>query len=148
MGSSPTRGRTRVPCIGRWILNHYATRETLTCRFYNPPKGSNTVTYTESRLWHQLNLASHSDSTTHSVNPGQVISLRCTSISSPVNCGQQYLPWRVTMRAKLYNLRRSPYIACDTADISQRLVLFPFPRAPAGASLLHRLPGTGRTDRV
>ena len=27
MGSSWTRARTRVPCIGRWILNHCATRE-------------------------------------------------------------------------------------------------------------------------
>ena len=27
MGSSLTRARTRVPCIGRWILNHRATRE-------------------------------------------------------------------------------------------------------------------------
>ena len=27
MGSSQTRGRTRVPCIGRQILNHCATRE-------------------------------------------------------------------------------------------------------------------------
>ena len=27
VGSSWTRARTRVPCIGRWILNHCATRE-------------------------------------------------------------------------------------------------------------------------
>ena len=27
MGSSQTRSRTRVPCIGRQTLNHYATRE-------------------------------------------------------------------------------------------------------------------------
>ena len=27
MGSSRTRARTRVPCIGRRILNHWATRE-------------------------------------------------------------------------------------------------------------------------
>ena len=27
VGSSPTRTGTRVPCIGRWILNHCATRE-------------------------------------------------------------------------------------------------------------------------
>ena len=27
MGSSQTRARTRVPCIGRYILNHCATRE-------------------------------------------------------------------------------------------------------------------------
>ena len=29
VGSSRTRGRTRVPCIGRQILNHCATREAL-----------------------------------------------------------------------------------------------------------------------
>ena len=29
VGSSKTRARTRVPCIGRWILNHCATREAL-----------------------------------------------------------------------------------------------------------------------
>ena len=27
VGSSRTRDRTRVPCIGRWILNHCTTRE-------------------------------------------------------------------------------------------------------------------------
>ena len=29
VGSSQTRARTRVPCIGRWILNHCTTREVL-----------------------------------------------------------------------------------------------------------------------
>ena len=29
VGSSQTRDQTRVPCIGRWILNHCATREVL-----------------------------------------------------------------------------------------------------------------------
>ena len=29
VGSSQTRARTLVPCIGRWILNHCATREAL-----------------------------------------------------------------------------------------------------------------------
>ena len=32
VGSSQTRARTRVPCIGRQILNHCATREAL-CLF-------------------------------------------------------------------------------------------------------------------
>ena len=27
VGSSRTRARTQVPCTGRWILNHCATRE-------------------------------------------------------------------------------------------------------------------------
>ena len=35
VGSSWTRARTRVPCIGRRILNHCATRETPSlCYFY------------------------------------------------------------------------------------------------------------------
>ena len=33
VGSSQARARTRVPCIGRWILNHCATREALRLRF-------------------------------------------------------------------------------------------------------------------
>ena len=33
VGSSQTRSRTRVPCIGRQILNHCATREALSNQF-------------------------------------------------------------------------------------------------------------------
>ena len=33
VGSSQTRARTRVPCIGRRILNHCATREAPKCRY-------------------------------------------------------------------------------------------------------------------
>ena len=33
VGSSQTRARTRVPCIGRQTLNHCATREALFCLF-------------------------------------------------------------------------------------------------------------------
>ena len=29
VGSSQTRDRTHVPCLGRWILNHWTTREVL-----------------------------------------------------------------------------------------------------------------------
>ena len=40
VGSSRTGAQTRVPCIGRWILNHCATREvlllTLICPSSNP----------------------------------------------------------------------------------------------------------------
>ena len=36
MGSSQTRARTRVPCIGRQILNHCATREALGFVFVGP----------------------------------------------------------------------------------------------------------------
>ena len=39
VGSSRTRARTRVPCIGRQILNHCATREVLT--LYLMTKGIN-----------------------------------------------------------------------------------------------------------
>ena len=34
VGSSQTRARIRVPCIGRQILNHCATREALFLSFY------------------------------------------------------------------------------------------------------------------
>ena len=33
VGSSQTRAWTRVPCIGRWILNHCTTREALIIGF-------------------------------------------------------------------------------------------------------------------
>ena len=33
--SSPTRDQTRVPCIGRWILNHWTTREVPLIYFFN-----------------------------------------------------------------------------------------------------------------
>ena len=35
VGSSQTRARTRVPCIGRQILNHCATREAPSCTFFD-----------------------------------------------------------------------------------------------------------------
>ena len=38
MGSSRARARTCVPCIGRWILNHCATREVPNGQFYNVKK--------------------------------------------------------------------------------------------------------------
>ena len=34
VGSSQTRARTGVPCIGRQALNHCATREAHPCTFY------------------------------------------------------------------------------------------------------------------
>ena len=37
MGSSQARDRTRVLCIGRWILNHCATREVPFCVFWYSP---------------------------------------------------------------------------------------------------------------
>ena len=51
MRSSQTRARTRIPCIGRWILNHCATREVL--EFLSLRK--NVMVYHEaSAFWHQL----------------------------------------------------------------------------------------------
>ena len=35
VGSSQTRARTRVPCIGRQIINHCATREARVTAFYS-----------------------------------------------------------------------------------------------------------------
>ena len=37
VGSSWTRDRTHVPCIGRQILNHCATREVLLLLYMNLP---------------------------------------------------------------------------------------------------------------
>ena len=34
VGSSRTRARTHVPCVGRWILNHCTTREALHICFF------------------------------------------------------------------------------------------------------------------
>ena len=34
VGSSWTRDRTHVPCIGRWILNHWTTREVPSLQFF------------------------------------------------------------------------------------------------------------------
>ena len=46
VGSSQTRARTRVPCIGRQILNHCATREAPSSRFYvAPPTNSQADSY-------------------------------------------------------------------------------------------------------
>ena len=41
VGSSQTRARTRVPCIGRQILNHCTTREAPTLHFFNEGKETN-----------------------------------------------------------------------------------------------------------
>ena len=53
VGFSRTRARTCVPCIGRWILNHCATREApdvLTSEvlkiFFNQNRNSETIKYT------------------------------------------------------------------------------------------------------
>ena len=46
MGSSQTRARTRVPCTGRQILNHCATREALKSLF-NLEFKSNFIVTTE-----------------------------------------------------------------------------------------------------
>ena len=41
VGSSQTRARTRVPCIGRQILNHCTTREAQSLTFKGPSMASN-----------------------------------------------------------------------------------------------------------
>ena len=38
VGSSLTRDRTRVPCIGRWILSHCTTRKAQICVFSFPKR--------------------------------------------------------------------------------------------------------------
>ena len=49
MGSSQTRARTRVPCIGRQILNHCATREAPGYNFKH--KFIQTQIITENEIW-------------------------------------------------------------------------------------------------
>ena len=44
VGSSRTRDRTRVPCIGRWIFNHCATRE-VPISFHDNIELENTESY-------------------------------------------------------------------------------------------------------
>ena len=54
VGSSRTRARTRVPCIGRWILNHCATREAPATTFVKaqqPLVGLWTLSSCKMRIW-------------------------------------------------------------------------------------------------
>ena len=37
VGSSRTRDRTHIPCISRWILNHWTTMEAPTMEIYVSP---------------------------------------------------------------------------------------------------------------
>ena len=49
VGSSRTRARTRVPCTGRWILNHCATREVperFKIKLWSHPVFSSYINYT------------------------------------------------------------------------------------------------------
>ena len=59
--SSPIRYQTSVPCIGRWILNHWTTMEVLTVIFYILT-GSVVI---------ELNVF---------VNPGSVCAFHCTEL--------------------------------------------------------------------
>ena len=43
VGSYRTRARTRVPCIGRWILNHRTTREARTKCFIGRSSNNNNI---------------------------------------------------------------------------------------------------------
>ena len=47
VGSSQTRARTRVPCIGRQILNHCATREAPNLRILNLTSPDHPLKYLE-----------------------------------------------------------------------------------------------------
>ena len=47
VGSSRTRALTRVPCIGRQILNHCATSEAPASGFYKPSTGSSKYSLTQ-----------------------------------------------------------------------------------------------------
>ena len=51
MGSSQTRARTHVPCIGRQILNHCATREALYLLDFGFLKGTNFFNFKFIYFW-------------------------------------------------------------------------------------------------
>ena len=53
VGSSRTRARTRVPCIGRWILNHCATREVPRMIFLREYISSPTVYQPKQQNWEE-----------------------------------------------------------------------------------------------
>ena len=88
MGSSRTRARTRVPCIGRQILNHCATREAPECVFIasvqNRGVGSSGVRFHRCSLFMQrkslLPLAYHTPELGHKL---WVFSLLVLPIFSP-----------------------------------------------------------------
>ena len=56
MESSWTRGQSRVPCIGRWMLNHWSTREVLSCTLgkgvnTRRPPSSQSYGFSSSHVW-------------------------------------------------------------------------------------------------
>ena len=55
VGSSQTRARTRVPCIGRQILNHWATREAPKFYFLKMSLNDTFVKYSKYLLLRSLN---------------------------------------------------------------------------------------------
>ena len=70
VGSSGTRARTRVPCIGRWILNHCAAREALFLSFYRalclPPKVTKVSPHPSTFLeLHRFTFLTHRDYKPH-----------------------------------------------------------------------------------
>ena len=70
MGSSRTRARTHVPCIGRWIPNHCATREAPGCFFLKKYTSFFREVLGSQRNWVESTKSSHMPPVlTHSQTP-------------------------------------------------------------------------------
>ena len=54
MGSSQTRDRTHVPCIGRPILNHWATKEALSNSY---PYSTNPISHIKTSIQENSHLS-------------------------------------------------------------------------------------------
>ena len=79
MGSSQTRARTRVPCIGRQILNHCATREAqdpfLLLKIEGPPSNTTVIIAADKIIyWHVLKLEGESSKRNSQVSPASKLS--------------------------------------------------------------------------
>ena len=83
MGSSQTRDCTCVPCIGKWILNHWTTRE----------------------VWLYVYL---STSTTTSFLMASLCMVHSFHIQFICNFGSEFCPWRASLVAQ--RLKRLPAI--------------------------------------
>ena len=81
MGSSQTRDWTCVPCIGKWILNHWTTRE----------------------VWLYAYL---STSTTTSFLMASLCMVHSSHIQIICNFGSEFCPWRASLVAQ--RLKRLP----------------------------------------
>ena len=83
MGSSQTKARTHVPCIGRQILNHCTTREVPLLYFQRA------TLFTMPSLWTQT----HTHTRNNAPQPrAQLFSVLCVSVSQWLSAGEAASP--------------------------------------------------------